>query len=305
MQGCLNVRRALAVLAIVAMTSVPVASAQDLEPRRYVNIPVRQNFLRIAAGYSTGEVDISPGLALEDAELDMSAASLAYLRTMDIGGKASSFDAFLPYMCADGNALNQGVRESRSVCGAGDARIRFSYNFVGARALPLDEFIKAEKTIVVGASVQVYLPIGQYDDDRILNIGANRWVIRPEVGLSIPAGKWNIEFSVGARFFQDNDEYLVDRTLSQDPLYNLQAHAVYDISPRQWLSLNGNYFVGGKTFVDDVRSQLDQENSRLGITWHIATDAFNVIQLTANSGVVTRVGNDSTTISIAWLHRWE
>jgi len=155
MQGCLNVRRALAVLAIVAMTSVPVASAQDLEPRRYVNIPVRQNFLRIAAGYSTGEVDISPGLALEDAELDMSAASLAYLRTMDIGGKASSFDAFLPYMCADGNALNQGVRESRSVCGAGDARIRFSYNFVGARALPLDEFIKAEKTIVVGASVQV------------------------------------------------------------------------------------------------------------------------------------------------------
>ena len=282
-----------------------MTTAQDLEPRRYVNVPVAQNFIRTAIGYSWGEVDISPGLPLTDADLSMVGASLSYLRTLNVGGKASSFDAYLPVICADGNALNDGIRQERSTCGQGDARLRFTYNFIGAPALDLTEFIGRKREVVIGASIQVYVPIGQYDEDRLLNIGANRWVLRPDIGFSLPLSRWSIEFSAGARFFQDNDEYLGDSTLSQDPLYNLQAHAVYDISPKQWLSINGNYFFGGATFRNDVRAQIRQENSRLGVTWHIATNQFNVLQLTANSGVITRVGNDSTTISLAWLHRWE
>lgn len=294
-----------AVLVLCASLFLQAAAAQDLEPRKYTNLPVGQNFLRLAAGYSTGEVDISPGIPVEDADLSLWGASVAYVRTFGIGGKMSSVDAYLPYTCADGRAVIQGEPTTREVCGVGDARLRLTYNFIGASAMSLGEFVKTPRELVVGASVQVQAPIGQYDPDRILNIGANRWVFRTEVGMSVPAGRWNVEFAAGVRFFEDNDEFLVDSVSSQDPLYNLQVHGIYDLSGGQWLSLNANYFFGGETFRDGNPTQLRQANSRVGVTWSKALNPKDVIQINASAGVITRVGNDSATITIAWLHRWQ
>ena len=281
------------------------AEAQDLDPRRYVNLPVAQNFVRGAFGYSRGEVYVSPGVPVEDADLSMNAVSLAYLRSMDFGGKAASFDVYLPRVCATGSGTVDGERLSRDTCGAGDIALRLTYNFFGAPALDLREFAKHEKQLVIGASIMVSAPTGQYDSEHLVNIGANRWVIRPEIGVSIPWRNWSFEFAAGVRFFSDNDEYLVDETFSQDPLYNLQAHLVYDLSPRQWLSFNGNYFFGGKTYRDGVRAAIEQENSRLGIAWAIAVNSKIAFRLTAHTGVITRVGNDSDTYSLSATYRWE
>jgi len=127
--------------------------AQDLDPRRYVNLPTQQNFVRFGFGYSTGEVSLSPGIPFEDAELSMNGISLTYLRSMNFGGKAASFDMSLPRLCAAGSAYLDGERFYRDVCGAGDATVRFVYKFAGAPALALGDFVKREKEIVVGASI--------------------------------------------------------------------------------------------------------------------------------------------------------
>ena len=281
------------------------AGAQDLEPRRYFNNPVGQNYFLAPLRYSYGEVNVTPSLPLDDADLSLLAGSVAYLRSFDFGGRTASFDAFLPLVCADGSAVLEGQRRTRETCGQGDLRLRLVYNFVGAPALRLDEFVGRQRELVIGASIQVEAPIGQYDKAFLLNIGANRWILRPEIGMSVPLGRWSVEFAAGARFFEDNDEFFGGSRLSQDPLYNLQTHVVYDLSPRQWLSINANYFFGGATFRDGMPSQIRQGNSRLGVTWSIAANRQNVIQLTANAGVVTRIGNDSTTFGVAWLRRWE
>ena len=300
-------RRLYHLVGVVIIVTIlcATANAQDLEPRKYVNLPVGQNFLRVAGGHSWGEVELTPGLPLSDAELTLSGASLAYLRTMDIGGKASAIEIYMGYFCASGSALRGSVRQDGRTCGNGDARLRFTWNFIGAPALRLGEFVKQGKEMVVGASMQVLVPVGQYDSDRLLNIGANRWVLRPEIGMSLPHGKWSFEFSAGARFYQANDEYFLDSTLKQDPVYNLQIHVVYDVSSRQWLSVNANYFFGGATFVDDSPALSEQGNSRLGVTWNAALNSSNILQFSVNSGVITRVGNDSTNVSVAWLYRWE
>jgi hypothetical protein len=297
--------RTIAALGVVMIMLLSGAEAQDLDPRRYVNVPVGQNFMRLGIGYSEGDVNVSPSVPLEDAFLSMNAVSLAYLRTVDVGGKAASFDVYVPYTCASGSAVIDDERLHRDVCGTGDALVRLTYNFVGAPALELSEFVKKEKELVVGAGVQVSFPIGQYDSDYLVNTGANRWVIRPEIGMSIPWRKWSFELSAGARFFSDNNDYIGDTTLSQDPLYNLQVHFIYDLSPRQWLSLNANYFFGGITFKDGTQSAIRQENSRVGITWSVAVNSKFALKLAAHAGVVTRVGNDSNTISMAAIYRWE
>jgi hypothetical protein len=295
----------LMAIAILNLLLIVAAEAQDLDPRRYVNLPVNQNFLRIAYGYSDGDVNISPSQPLKDAALTINGGSLAYSRTMGIDGKASSFDVWLPYFCASGSADRDGERENRDVCGKGDAKVRVTYNFVGAPAVELSEFAEREREIVVGTSLQVEIPTGQYDNDKLLNIGANRWIIKPEIGMSVPWRKWSFEFSAGARFFADNNDYVDGSKLEQDPFYNLQAHVIYDLTPRQWISINANYFFGGVTYKEGVERPDRQQNSRLGLTWSVARNPKHLFKFTAHTGVITRIGNDSDTYSVEWLYRWE
>ncbi len=299
-----NVVKVTLAYAIVRFFLFGSAEAQDLDPRKYVNLPTGQNILAIAYSHSKGDVNVSPSLPLKDAFLTIEGGALAYARTMDIGGKASSFDVFLPYACASGSVVLDDVRLNRTVCGQGDATIRINYNFIGAPAMELSEFVRKEKEVVVGASLQVSIPTGQYDDDRLLNIGANRWFIKPEIGMSIPWRKWSFEFAAGVRIFTDNDKFVADLTLKQDPLYNLQAHVIYDLSPRQWISLNSNYFFGGVTYQDSVSSANGQENSRLGLSWSVALNLRHALKFLAHRGVITRIGNDSDTYSATWIYRW-
>jgi len=292
-------------IAVVAMILPGIASAQDLDPRRYTNIPVGQNFLALAVAYTEGDVSFSGSIPITDAKIRVDGLAVVYARTFAIAGKSASADVLLPYACVAGSALVEGERRSRDVCGLGDAALRISYNFVGAPAAELRAFVRQKKTTVVGASVQLGIPTGQYDSDRLLNIGANRWYIRPEIGVSVPWKKWSFEFAAGARIFTDNSNFFGAVNLSQDPLYNLQAHAIYDLTPRQWVSLDANYFFGGDTVRDDTRSDSRQNNSRLGLTWAVAVTSQHTLKFLAHTGVIGRVSNDSDAFTVAWSYRWE
>jgi hypothetical protein len=281
------------------------AGAQDLDPRRYVNLPIGQNYLAAAYSYSEGDVAASPSIPLEDAFLRIDGPAVIYARTFALAGNSASFDAFLPYVCASGRALLDGEPKSRSICGRGDTQLRVNYNFIGSPAVELSNFAKRKKGVVMGASLQLSLPTGQYDNDKLLNIGANRWYIKPEIGMSIPWRNWSFEFAAGVRLFTNNNDYVGGVQLKQDPLYNLQAHLIYDLTPRQWVSLNTNYFFGGETYQDDVPSATRQENSRLGLTWTMALNSQHFLKFLANTGVITRIGNDSDAYTVAWTYRWD
>ncbi len=134
--------------AIVVTLLVGTVTAQDLDPRRYVNLSTGQNFLAGIYSYSEGDANMSPSLTLEDAFLRVDGPTVTYLRTIDIGGKTSSLDVYLPYVCASGSAVLDGERLNRSVCGQGDTSIRISPNFTGAPAMELSEFERKKKELV-------------------------------------------------------------------------------------------------------------------------------------------------------------
>ncbi len=293
------------IIAVIAILILGQATAQDLDPRRYTNIPVGQNFLALAFSYSEGDVNFSSSIPLSDANIRIDGPALAYLRTFALAGKSASVDVLLPYACVAGSAVLDGERASRDVCGLGDTALRVSYNFFGAPAAELRDFLHQKKTIVVGASVQIGAPTGQYDADKLLNIGANRWYIKPEIGVTVPWNKWNFELSAGVRLFTDNNEFIGDVNVAQDPLYNIQSHVIYDLSPRQWVSLDANYFFGGDTTVDGVPSESRQNNSRLGLTWTLALNSKHLLKFLAHTGVIGRISNDSDTFTVAWSYRWD
>jgi hypothetical protein len=177
-------------------------------------------------------------------------------------------------------------------------------NFYGAPALSLQEFAGYRQDLIVGASLQVSAPLGQYDADKLVNIGTNRWAVKPELGVSKAWGSWTLELATGVTFYSDNDDFLSGKTREQDPIYSVQGHLIYSFRSGVWGALNATYYTGGRATVDGVQGDNLQQNSRLGATVALPLDRHNSIKLYASTGVSTRTGSDFDAIGIAWQYRW-
>ena len=152
----------------------PATRAQDIEPRSYSNAPVGVNFAVAGIVFTRGALEFPAETFLTDARINTRTVILAYARVLDLWGKSAKFDVILPYMTLSGNALFAGAPVERDVDGPVDPRFRLSVNLYGAPALGLQDFRNYKQDLIVGASLQVTAPVGQYDRTRLVNIGANR-----------------------------------------------------------------------------------------------------------------------------------
>jgi hypothetical protein len=278
--------------------------AAELEPRAYMNTPVGLNFLITGYTYSEGGLSTAASSPIQDAQLRMHTELLAYARTLDVWGKSGKFDVILPYSQLSGTALVSGQPRERDVSGLNDPRFRFSVNFFGAPALSLQEFADYQPDLLIGASIQVSAPVGQYDSSKLVNLGTNRWFIKPDIGISKTLGPFTLEFSAGVIFYTDNNEYFGGKTLEQEPVYSTQAHLTYSFGHGIWGALDGTYDFGGRTTIDGVRSNEVIGNSRVGATLALPVNRNNSIKLFTSTGVSTRTGSDYTLSGLAWQHLW-
>jgi hypothetical protein len=278
--------------------------AQSLEPRAYTNVPVGMNFFIAGFVYSTGGLATDPDLPIKDAHLRVRAPVLAYARSLDAWGKSAKFDAIVPGGCLDGSAEVNGAVQTRDVCGLIDPAFRFSMNFYGAPALSLKEFANYRQDVIVGASLQVIAPLGQYDPTRLVNLGTNRWTFRPEIGVSKSFGALSVELALDTSIFTTNHEFFGGKVREQNPMYSAQAHVVYQFSNRVWAAVNGTFYTGGETTINGVKQDDRQRASRVGATLAISVDRQNSIKLYASSGLSIRTGTDFDTLGIAWQYRW-
>jgi hypothetical protein len=297
-------RLSLAPVIIVILLAVTQAHAGDIEPRAYVNTPVGINFLLAGYAYSDGGLSTTGSSPIKDAELTMNTGLLAYARTLDVWGKSGKFDVILPYSELSGSAMVDGQPRERQVTGLNDPLMRFSVNFYGAPALSLQEFANYQQDLIIGGSIQVSAPLGQYESDKLVNLGNNRFFIRPDMGISKAWGPLVIEISTGAYIFTDNDNFFGGKTLEQDPVYSSQVHITYNIHQGIWAALSQTYDYGGRTTTDGVRGDDLLNNSRSGATLSLSVNRNNSIKLFASTGVRTSIGTDFDLAGIFWQYRW-
>lgn len=304
---CLNdavKRLSITSVAIVLLLSATQGQAADIEPRAYVNTPVGINFLLVGYAYSDGGLSTAGSLPIKDAELTMNTGITAYARTLDILGKSGKFDVILPYSELSGSAMVEDQPRERQVSGIHDPLMRFSVNFYGAPALSMDEFADYQQDLIMGASLQVSAPLGAYDSDKLVNIGNNRWFVKPDVGISKAWGPFTLEISTGALFFTNNDDFFGGKTLKQDPIYTSQVHATYSFGRGVWAALSSTYDYGGRTETDGVKGDEINENSRFGATLAFPVNRNNSIKLFASTGIRTSIGTDFDLAGILWQFRW-
>lgn len=295
----------VALSAVIAVLLVAAqARAGDIEPRIYINTPVGVNFLAAGYAYSKGSLSTVGSSPIKDSELTIHTGILGYARSLDVWGKSGKFDVIVPYSKFSGSALVDGQRRERKVSGLNDPRFRFSVNFYGAPALSLEEFADYRQDVIVGASIQVSAPLGQYDKDRLVNIGNNRWFIKPDIGISKRLGAFTLEFSAGVFLFTGNNDYFGGHTLEQDPLYTTQVHATYNFGGGVWAALSATNDYGGRTQVDGEQNDDEANNWRVGATLALPVNRNYSIKLYASSGTHTNIGIDYDLVGILCQYRW-
>jgi len=262
------------------------------------------NFLIAGYAYTEGKIAFDPSLPIVDAQYRNHTEALAYARSLNAWGNSAKFDVILPYSSFSGQALVSGLSKEREMTGFGDPRFRFSMNFYGAPALTLQEFAGYRQDVIVGASLQVTAPLGQYDNSKLLNIGNNRWSFKPELGVSKAWGRWTVEVAPSVTIYTDNTDFSNGKTFAQAPLYAVQGHVIYGFSSGIWLAVDGLYFTGGRTTVNGVQGDNIQTNSRVGLTLALPVDRHHSVKLNASTGTSTRTGADFDAIGIAWQYRW-
>ena len=283
---------------LVSLTSE--AAAQELEPRAYSANPIGVMFAGIAVTYSTGDVVLEPTTPITDVKAKVYIATLGAGGTFALFGRTASLGVGLPYAWANVSGRIDEAARSVDRSGLADARVRFAVNLLGGRAMALPEFVRRTPSTTVGASLTVSAPTGQYFDDKLVNVGTNRWAFKPEIGVSHPAGPWTFELYGGGWFFTDNSSYQVDKTRAQHSMLSLQSHVGYTIQPRLWITADVTYYAGGRVVIDDLPASEWKENARVGLTASVPVRKTNSLKLAWSRGAITRLGGNFSTWSIGW-----
>lgn len=262
------------------------ACAQTLEPRAYVNVPTGMNFLLLGYSYMQGDVLLDPSLPVDDADSQVHSTLLMYSRFLGLCGRSGSIALLLPYawLSASGTLEATAERRRREVSGLADPALRFAVNLYGAPALSFEEFKNYRQDTIVGVSLLVTAPLGDYDPAKLANIGTNRWTFKPEIGVSQALGRWKLDGMFGITFFTENDDFLGGKTREQDPIYSLQGHVIYEFPRGLWVALNATYYTGGSTTVDGVEIDDLQGNWRLGATLAVPVNRRHSIKLYGSAG---------------------
>ena len=282
---------------------VAAVNAQSIEPRAYSNAPVGMNFLIGGFAATRGGVAFD-SLPITDPHLKTSSAVMGYARALDLWGRSGKFDVIVPYTWLSGTAVYQGAPIERVVDGPGDPLLRLSVNFVGAPALRGPEFRSYRQDLIVGASLQVSAPVGQYDSTRLVNIGTHRWSFKPEIGASQALGAWTVEGAAAATLFTTNDDFFNGNRRSQQPLYSLRTNVIYNFAGGAWSSLDATVFTGGRTTLNGTLNSDLQQNWRLGATLALPVNNQHSVKLYASRGVSARTGNSFDLLGLAWQYRW-
>ena len=285
-------------------TSARLAQCQELEPRTYSNTPTGVNLLSVGYAYSSGNVLLDPTLPIEDLDGKLNIALIAYVRTFALLGRNAKFKTFIPYAFGDWEGDIEGVPDNRDAQGFGDIRVKLEWNFYGAPALDSAAFPAWQQKTIVGGSILLLTPSSDYDSDKLLNLGSNRWAIRPELGVSRRLGQWALELIGSVWLFGDNDDFFGGNKLEQDPIYIAKGHIIYSLRPGFWVGLGLGYGSGGQTRVNGQPRATKQENFRYGIHMAYPINKHHGIGAGFATAKNNGAGAEFDTFSVRYQYAW-
>jgi Putative MetA-pathway of phenol degradation len=290
------------VVLVAAFAVPPGAWAQEIEPRAFAPSPAGVTFVVAAYNRSEGGVLTDPSLPVDDVEAVINGSAIGLGHTFSLAGHLASATIVQPWVSAHVTGTLDGENAEASRSGNGDLKLRFVANLIGAPALTPADFARRTPATTVGVALTVSVPTGQYYPDKLINVGTNRWAIKPEIGIAKPIGRWYLEATAGVWVFEDNNDFFGGRHRAQDPLASIQAHVGYTFRPKLWLSFNTIWYDGGRSTINGAPQNDRQSNSRYGLTLSMPLSRTQSLKFLWNDGATTRIGSSFTTYGVAWQY---
>jgi len=302
--------RILTIVILLAIIVLPEpANAQDLEPRRWGHLPSGMNMVGLGYVYTDAFVYFSPFWKIKNTSARINSYAVSAIHTFDLVGKSARISFLLPFVSGrwEGDVDNQFEVVHRN--GFSDPRLRLSVNLYGAPALKGTEYAQYRAqhmtNTVVGASLAVSAPLGQYYEDELINISGNRWTVRPQIGAVHSRGAWSIELTGSAFLFSDNKNFIDNTRLEQKTMYAVQTHVIYDFKPGLWVSLSTAYGTGGRVYLENTKTPFEVDNWLWAASFGFPIGKTQSVKLTWISGRTQNdVGRDSDNLLLSWSMRW-
>jgi hypothetical protein len=300
----------LALSALIAAFSAQVLS-QDLTPRAYVITPVHSNAIILTYSFYDGSILFNGALPITDSSGRINVPIFAYYHSLSFFGRSANLTASLPYGVGNFHGKLNTAETTVHRSGLLDSVFRFSVNLKGGQAMLPQEFKHWRQTTIIGVSLRIVAPTGQYGTSKLINFGAHRWGLKPEVGVSHRWGNWTLDGYGAVWFFTPNPSYLSHvfspstNTLTETPVGALEGHLSYEVKPRFWFSLDGNFWFGGRTSINGKENlNTLQRNSRLGATASLPISKHQSLKLSYSDGTIVRYGGNFHNVSVAWQYSW-
>lgn len=296
----------LAALTAVAGFPGSTAVAQEITPRAYWPLPKGTNVFVVAYQYSAGDIVTDQSLPITGVDSNIDYLQLTYQRTFSLLGRSANAQLSLPFSDGVTDGFVDGVYRRRRTSGVMDARARLSVNLAGAPSMDGAGFqmLRKNPRTIVGVSLLIQAPTGEYEADKLINLGTNRWSVKPAIGVIWPMRRtWLLEAEIGVWIFEDNDEFL-GATRQQDPVVSTEVHLVKRIRPGFWASLDANFYAGGRTTVGETTRADLQRNSRIGATVVFPIKGKHAVRSSFSAGAVTRSGGDYEVFTLSYLYAW-
>ena len=285
---------------------------QDLTPRAYVITPVHSNAIVVTDSFFSGNLMLNGTVPITDATANVNAPIFSLYHSFNFFGRSANVTASLPYGAGNFKGMVLGTETNVYRSGMFDSVYRLAVNLKGGPAMEIRDFMKYRQKTVLGISLKVMAPTGQYDPQRLINLGANRWAFKPEFGYSRRMGHWILDGYGGVWFYTRNPEFFSRNVYvpytqyqTQEPIGALEGHLSYDVKSRLWVSLDANFWYGGRTSLNGVENPVTlQRNSRLGVTGSVPFTRNQSFKVSYSRGTYIRFGGNFHNLSVAWQYSW-
>jgi hypothetical protein len=283
--------------------------AQDLSPRAYVITPTHSNAINLTYSYFDGGLNFNGTVPISDASGTYSVPVISYYHSFNFFGRSANATASLPYGVGTFQGDVSGTQAQVYRSGLMDTGYRLSVNLKGGPAMQVKDFLKWRQKVLLGVSLRVIAPSGQYDPFKLINWGTNRWAFKPEFGYSQRWDKWVLDGYAGVWFYTANNAAFAGASPAQQtltPIGSFEGHLSRDFGKRRfWASLDGNFWFGGIASLNGVQNlATKQTSSRIGGTFSYPVNRRLSLKANYSVGSYVRFGGNYHTISFGWQYSW-
>ena len=204
-----------------------------------------------------------------------------------------------------------GVSFSQSASGYGDPSVQLAVNLLGTPKIKtIFDYLNYEPTWTLDAAVMLGVPIGQYDADKIVNLGLNRFFGRIAFPFKYhfrvfsPGYRSSLEVVPSVWLFAENDDF-VGQKLQNDPMWQLEAHWTHDFTRQFFGSIDLLYRNGFQSEIDGVNIGSDVEIGDLGFTLNFQVTENVTIRTSFSSNVFGDSDVDTSMIRLQFVYAWD